>query len=79
MNAPATPVAAANALSPTGIYVKLTLVALFWGGTFIAGRVLAAPLPATTAATGRFAIAALLLAGGVLVIAGVMLTNRIGR
>ncbi|KWD61301.1 hypothetical protein WL67_05315 [Burkholderia ubonensis] len=63
MNAPATPVAAANALSPTGIYVKLTLVALFWGGTFIAGRVLAASLPATTAATGRFAIAALLLAG----------------
>ncbi|KWO14728.1 hypothetical protein WM27_30130 [Burkholderia ubonensis] len=63
MNAPATPIAAADALSPTGIYVKLTLVALFWGGTFIAGRVLAASLPATTAATGRFAIAALLLAG----------------
>lgn len=63
MNAPATPVAAGDALSPTGIYVKLTLVALFWGGTFIAGRVLAASLPATTAATGRFAIAALLLAG----------------
>ncbi|KUZ75726.1 DMT family transporter [Burkholderia ubonensis] len=63
MNASATPVAAAKALSPTGIYVKLTLVALFWGGTFIAGRVLAASLPATTAATGRFAIAALLLAG----------------
>ncbi|KVH76927.1 hypothetical protein WJ41_05385 [Burkholderia ubonensis] len=63
MNTPATPVAAAVALSPTGIYVKLTLVALFWGGTFIAGRVLAASLPATTAATGRFAIAALLLAG----------------
>ncbi|MGU7768928.1 DMT family transporter [Burkholderia sp. MR1-5-21] len=64
MNAPATPAAIATTTSvhsPTGIYVKLTLVTLFWGGTFIAGRMLAASLPATTAATGRFAIAALLL------------------
>jgi len=43
------------------IYLKLVLVALFWGGTFIAGRVLAPVLPPMTAATGRFAIAAALL------------------
>ncbi|AFQ50698.1 hypothetical protein GEM_4308 [Burkholderia cepacia GG4] len=41
--------------------MKLTLVALFWGGTFIAGRILAASMSTTGAATGRFAIAALLL------------------
>ncbi len=63
MNAPAIPAATAKAPSHTALYIKLTLVALFWGGTFIAGRVLAGSLPATSAATGRFAIAALLLAG----------------
>jgi len=44
-----------------GVYVKLVLTALFWGGTFIAGRVIAPVLPPMTAATGRFAIAAALL------------------
>ena len=63
MNAPAIPAATAKTPSHTALYVKLTLVALFWGGTFIAGRVLAGSLPATSAATGRFAIAALLLVG----------------
>lgn len=43
------------------IYLKLTLVALFWGGTFVAGRILAASLPATASAVGRFAIAVALL------------------
>ncbi|WP_175968424.1 DMT family transporter [Burkholderia sp. BCC0322] len=61
MNAPA-PSAALVATRPhAATYVKLTLVALFWGGTFIAGRILAASMSATAAATGRFAIAALLL------------------
>ena len=46
---------------PLGIYLKLTLVALFWGGTFVAGRVLALSLPATTSAVGRFSIAVVLL------------------
>ena len=41
--------------------MKLTLVALFWGGTFIAGRIPAATMSANAAATGHFAIAALLL------------------
>lgn len=55
-------VAAALAAPPLGrIYLKLTLVSLCWGGTFIAGRVLATAVPATMAAAGRFAIAAALL------------------
>ncbi|MDC8756447.1 DMT family transporter [Janthinobacterium fluminis] len=43
------------------VYIKLVLVTLFWGGTFIAGRIVAQSLPALTAASGRFAVAALLL------------------
>ena len=43
------------------VYIKLMLVALLWGGTFIAGRIVAQVLPPMTAATGRFAIAASLL------------------
>ena len=41
--------------------LKLVLTALFWGGTFIAGRVLAQSMPLMTAAAGRFAVAAVLL------------------
>ncbi|WP_216821741.1 DMT family transporter [Uliginosibacterium sp. TH139] len=37
------------------------MVALFWGGTFIAGRVLAQAMPLQVAAFGRFFVAALLL------------------
>ncbi|QVN21877.1 DMT family transporter [Burkholderia pyrrocinia] len=61
MNAPAAPAGIVATRPNAAIYVKLTLVALFWGGTFIAGRILAASMSATSAATGRFAIAALLL------------------
>ena len=43
------------------IYFKLTIVALLWGGTFIAGRLLADSLAPQMAAIGRFALAALLL------------------
>jgi len=43
------------------VYIKLVFVAAFWGGTFIAGRVLAQAVPHLTAATGRFAIAVVLL------------------
>lgn len=42
-------------------YLKLILVALLWGGTFIAGRLLAQQLPHMTAAFLRFAIAVALL------------------
>lgn len=41
--------------------LKLVMVALFWGGTFIAGRILAQALPQMTAAFGRFLVAAILL------------------
>ena len=60
MNAPAPPAALVATRPHAAIYVKLTLVALFWGGTFIAGRI-PATMSANAAATGHFAIAALLL------------------
>lgn len=40
---------------------KLVLVAALWGGTFIAGRILAQSLPLMTAAFSRFFIASILL------------------
>ncbi|MBB5366671.1 MULTISPECIES: DMT family transporter [unclassified Janthinobacterium] len=43
------------------VYIKLIFVALFWGGTFIAGRVLAQQMPPMTAASGRFSVAVVLL------------------
>lgn len=43
------------------VYVKLVFVTLFWGGTFIAGRILAQAVPLMTAATGRFVVAVALL------------------
>ena len=50
----------ADATSPL-VYVKLVFVTLFWGGTFIAGRLLAQTMPHMTAATGRYAVAVVLL------------------
>lgn len=41
------------------IYFKLTLTALFWGGTFPAGRVVAQTLPPFTAVFGRYGLASL--------------------
>ena len=46
---------------PTGIYAKLVLVAMLWGGTFIAGRVAAVEMAAPTAALWRYLIATLVL------------------
>jgi drug/metabolite transporter (DMT)-like permease len=43
------------------IYVKLVLTAVFWGGTFIAGRALAGSVEPFSAAFLRFAIASVLL------------------
>lgn len=43
------------------VYIKLALVAMFWGGTFIAGRVLAHAMPPLVAAAARFAVAVVLL------------------
>jgi drug/metabolite transporter (DMT)-like permease len=44
-----------------GVYIKLTLTALFWGGTFIAGRALAQNVGPYSAAFLRFLIASTLL------------------
>jgi drug/metabolite transporter (DMT)-like permease len=75
------------------LYLKLVLTMLFWGGTFIAGRVAAQEIGPLTAAAGRFAFASLLLmvilrvrAGGwprlsrreALLIFGIALTGVVG-
>ena len=69
--APAAPfvAAGASATSPTqpeshtGLYMRLVCMPVIWGGTFIAGRVVSAHLPAATAAFMRyvFAVVALLV------------------
>ncbi|MGZ3181962.1 MAG: DMT family transporter [Telluria sp.] len=46
---------------PALVYAKLAATAMFWGGTFIAGRMVAHALPVLVAAAARFAVAALLL------------------
>lgn len=45
----------------TSTYLKLFLVAFFWGGTFVAGRSLAGTVHPVSAAFFRFAIASVLL------------------
>jgi drug/metabolite transporter (DMT)-like permease len=47
--------------APVAIVVKLSLVALIWGGAFIAGRVAAAQMTAPTAALWRYLIATIAL------------------
>jgi len=44
------------------IYASLVVTMLFWGGTFIAGRILADSMPPADAAFIRFALAALFMA-----------------
>lgn len=43
------------------IYLKLTCVAVLWGGTFIAGRLTVSEIPAQIAALMRFIVASVLL------------------
>src|SRR5690242_15120821 len=45
----------------TTTYLKLVCVAMFWGGTFIAGRLVANTIPHMVAAAGRFLVACGLL------------------
>lgn len=45
----------------TSTYLKLFMVAFFWGGTFVAGRSLAGTVSPVSAAFFRFAVASLLL------------------
>lgn len=49
--------------APIATYGKLTLMALFWGGTFIGGRVAAMEMPPVTAALWRYGLAVALLLG----------------
>ncbi|MBJ9955657.1 DMT family transporter [Acinetobacter courvalinii] len=51
----------AIALSSSTVYLKLICVALMWGGTFIAGRIVTAELSPTLSALLRFGFAAILL------------------
>lgn len=46
-----------------GLYGRLLLVMLFWGGSFIAGRQLALHMPHFIAAAARYAVAVVLLLG----------------
>ncbi|MDP5238620.1 DMT family transporter [Uliginosibacterium sp. 31-16] len=48
---------------PRGIFLRLVLTTLFWGGTFIAGRFLAQTMPHFVAATLRFCFALVGLLG----------------
>ncbi|GGC18264.1 DMT family transporter [Pseudoduganella buxea] len=57
------PAAAPLAAPASLVYTKLVFVTLFWGGTFIAGRIVAHALPVMTAAALRFAVAVVLLLG----------------
>jgi drug/metabolite transporter (DMT)-like permease len=57
MAATAPPIVATATDSPAGIYARLALTALFWGGAFIAARLLALELPHFVAATGRYIVA----------------------
>ncbi|WP_282121259.1 DMT family transporter [Ruegeria atlantica] len=51
------PIASQNAL----LYVRLSMVAFLWGGTFVAGRVVSGEMPPLVAATARFGLASLAL------------------
>ncbi len=44
------------------VYAKLALVAIIWGGTFVAGRYISAATPALLSASVRFILASLVLA-----------------
>jgi drug/metabolite transporter (DMT)-like permease len=47
--------------APWPVYLKLVGVAAIWGGTFVAGRIVAPELPATTAALWRYVFASAVL------------------
>lgn len=55
--APSQPHASQNAL----LYFRLSMVACFWGGTFVAGRLVATELPPLIAAIARFGLASMAL------------------
>jgi drug/metabolite transporter (DMT)-like permease len=52
------------------VYMKLVVVAAIWGGTFIAGRVLAGAMPPLMGAVGRYLIATVGLLGVAVLVEG---------
>jgi drug/metabolite transporter (DMT)-like permease len=60
--------------APWPVYLKLVGVAAIWGGTFVAGRIATAELPASTAALWRY-----VLACAVLVVAAFALERGLPR
>lgn len=62
------------ASAPWPVYLKLVGVAAIWGGTFVAGRIATAELPASTAALWRY-----VLACAVLVVAAFALERGLPR
>lgn len=67
MHASSSPVATL-APAPWPVYAKLVGVAVIWGGTFIAGRVATAEMPATSAAFWRYVVACAALVVAVLLL-----------
>ncbi len=53
-----------------GVYLRLAAVPAIWGGTFIAGRVLALALPATVGALLRFVVASVVLVAAARLVEG---------
>jgi drug/metabolite transporter (DMT)-like permease len=49
-------------------FVKLALVAVIWGGTFIAGRIVTAEMPAAQAALWRYVVASVAMLGALLLL-----------
>ncbi len=47
--------------TPFGVYIRLVLTMIFWGGTFVAGRMAGEVIHPITAATGRFIAATVVL------------------
>jgi drug/metabolite transporter (DMT)-like permease len=75
---------------PILVYLKLIFTAIFWGGTFVAGRIVALEIGPFSASFLRFVIASVcliaslildepltpsLLVGAILVLTGITLTN----
>jgi drug/metabolite transporter (DMT)-like permease len=57
MAASASRIAGAVPITLAGLHLRLALTALFWGGTFIAGRWLALEMPHFVAAAARYVVA----------------------
>jgi drug/metabolite transporter (DMT)-like permease len=66
MGVPTVTLPQSSRMPPTLLYLKLIMTAIIWGGTFVAGRVLAREVGPFSAAFLRFVVASALLYGFVL-------------